>query len=138
MYVVYVFETNDLLLFLEENLKSINTNFPETKTYINSVFIKFLNADEDLSNKNIILEFAQAKNNYNFNKFQEIGDWILYGLSIFPKYFKNASEEYYITIGQNSYYKCFKMLNNKWPLFEELSDNLELIIKNIKSNNNFY
>lgn len=131
-------KNDEFSLFLGEVLKEINTSLPETKAYINSVFVKFLNANEDLSRKTIIIEFAEAKNNYSFVKFKDIGDWLLYGLSLFPTYFKSSSEEYYITIGQNSYYKCFKMLNNQWPLFEELSDNFNLIVEKIKSANKFY
>lgn len=131
-------KNDEFSLFLTEVLKEVNTSLPETKAYINSVFVKYLQPTEDFSRKSIIIEFAEAKNNYSFAKFQDIGDWLLYGLSLFPGHFKNSTEEYYITIGQNSYYKCFKMLNNQWPLFEELSDNFNSIIEKIKSGNQFY
>lgn len=82
----------------------------------------------DLHNTIIILEYAKAYNNYNFNKFQQIGDWILFSQSIYPNSLNGGTFEYFTSIGQISYFQCYKILKKQWKIYEELSDLLPDII----------
>jgi hypothetical protein len=66
----------------------------------------------------------------NFVEYQSIGDSILWIASVTPQYIKQ--EELYMTIGKNSYYQCFKLVNKKIDVYEELADNFEKIVQQIK------
>lgn len=94
----------------------------DTKAYITALFIQYQRATNDLSTQSLTLLFSEAKTNQNFYLFQQIGDWIFFCSTIFPEHLHNASSDYYHSIGRLSYYKCYKLLNNKWPCFENLAD----------------
>lgn len=133
---------------METQYKNLNTFFNEifselkcqkdTKAYIISIFSKYKLSDFDLSKDSLTLTFAQARNKQDFFTFQNLGDWIFFSKTFAPNYLKNASEEYYYTLGRMSYYSCYKLINRQWKLFEELSDNfiiLENQARKILSNN---
>lgn len=99
-----------------------------TKSYIADVF-----ANQQVSiNQSITLIYAEANYNYNFEKFQTVGDWLLFAKSIFPESLNGASSEYYDVIAQCAYYRCYRMLNKQWPLFEELADMFPILVKNLQ------
>lgn len=89
-----------------------------TKSYIAQLMTK----PKDMSKDSITLAYAQAKFKYNFEAFKDIGDWLFWAKTISPKHLNHASAEYYDAIAQNSYYYCYRIINKKWPLFEELAD----------------
>ena len=95
----------------------------DTKAYITSIFSRHHSASFDLSKDSITLIFSEAKNNQDFATFQKVADWIFFSKSFTPEHLRAASEEYYYNIGKLSYYNCYKLINGKWRLFEELSDN---------------
>lgn len=102
----------------------------DTKTYIISIYSKYKNADSDLSKDSITLLYALAKEKQDFATFQNIGDWIFFSKTFYPTHLNNASEDYYHTVGRLSYYSCYKLINKKWPLYEQLADEfVPLIIK---------
>lgn len=106
----------------------------ETRAYITSLFTKFKKSDDDLSDESITIFYFDARQNQDFVKFQKLGDWILFSNTIADEHLKNASKEYYDNIARLSYYSCFKLINKKWALFEELADNynhIEYQVKNI-------
>lgn len=99
-----------------------------TKSYISSTFVKYKNTSSDLSKKSLTIEFSQAKCNWSFNQFQNVGDWILWSESIFPTALNDASKEYYHTLGQICYYKCYIITKRSWVVFEEIADMMPDII----------
>ena len=116
-----------------EKIKNLNNFFNDifdelnchrdTKAYITSIFSRYHSAAFDLSKDSVTLTFSQAKNNQDFSTFQNLADWIFFSKSFAPQHLRAASEDYYYNIGRLSYYNCYKLINGKWRLFEELSDN---------------
>lgn len=107
--------------YFEEKLQDLDC--PDlTKSYIVSIFVRYKSANEDLSTKSLTLEYVDAKNTRNFQKFQNIGDWVFFSSSYFPESIP-VSKEYYYSLGQLSYYSCFKIVKN-WNIYEQLADRL--------------
>lgn len=102
--------------------KSLKVSNEATRAYIFGIFKNKLINNNDLSKDSITIKYSEAKFSYDFEKFQVLGDWIFFTKSIFPKSLNRASPEYYDAIAQNSYYRCYKILDKKWVLFEELAD----------------
>lgn len=104
-------------------LNQIEIEFEETKEYIKSIFIKYLNFNLNGFNESYTLKYINANN--KFDRYQDLADELLFMSSLFPESLNYASKDYYKSIGKLSYYKCFKILNGQWPLFEELSDKFD-------------
>lgn len=105
----------------------------DTKAYIVSIYGKFRSADHDLSKDSVTLLFAQARNKHDFLSYQNLGDWIFFSNTMAPSYLQDASQDYYQTIAQLSYYSCYKLINKQWKLFEELSDNFSKLENQVKN-----
>lgn len=114
--------------FFDEALRNLSCN-ADTRAYIVSVFTKFRTAQFDLSKDNITLTFAQAHFKQDFFTYQNLGDWIFFSKILHPGHLVRASEDYYHNIGRLSYYSCYKLIDRKWKLFEELSDNFVVLKK---------
>lgn len=99
----------------------------ETRAYILGIFHKYESAQQDLSKKSLTLEFIRAKENYNFALFQNVGDWIFWMETV-----HHTSSEYQETLAKLSYYRCYQMLNRQWKLFEELADEFEIIVEQLR------
>lgn len=108
----------------------INTEYPETSAYIKSVLKSFLHTTNTGSNKSIVLAWYQAKKEYSFPCFQNIGDNILFTNIMFPESVQDIS--FYTDIGRASYYRCYKYLNGSWPLYEELADKFDYFVYNVR------
>lgn len=104
-----------------------------TRAYIFGIFKNKLYNTNDLSKDSLTIKYAEAKFSYEFEKFQILGDWIFFTKSIYPNSLNKASPEYYDSIAQNSYYKCYKLLDKKWIVFEELSDQFPYFTKCISN-----
>lgn len=113
--------------YFEELFKDLNCE-SSTKAYIVSIFSKYKNSSEDLSKDSITLLFAQGRAKQDFYLFQKIGDWTLF----YNVYNNQHNLNYYRIIGQLSYNHCYKLINKKWQLFEELSDNFEFLEKEVR------
>jgi len=94
----------------------------DTRAYIVSVFGKFRDATFDYSKQSITLLYSDATIKQDFFTFQNIGDWLFASYVMWPAHLNNASHEYYSTIGRLSYYSCYRLLQRRWRLYEELSD----------------
>lgn len=114
-------EIKNLSLYFEELLSPLDCE-PETRAYIAGIFAKYRFADDDLSKDSLTLRFMQAKEKQDFYGFQNIGDWIFFSNVLAIKHLNNASIDYYQTLAANSYYSCFRLINKKWKLFEQLAD----------------
>lgn len=95
-----------------------------TKSYITGIFLQYLrSAQNDLSQENITLTFAKAREENNFLLYQKISDWIFFTRSVYPNFLTNASEDYYRTIARVSYYSCYRLLNKQLAVYENMADN---------------
>lgn len=121
--------------FFDELLIDLNCQ-EDTKSYIVGIYKKYRTAEFDFSQDSITFMFSQARNNNNFLSYQNLGDWLFYTKSLFPDFQKNASEEYYNTIAQLSYYNCYKIIRS-WRLYEELADQYIVLTENIRSKINY-
>lgn len=119
---------NNLESFFTQQLSTLNISRP-TKAYVVSVLAR---PQSQLINESITLVFAQAMKNHKFELFQQIGDWLLVARTIFPNSLKDVSSQYYNAIAQQAYYKCYKLINQQWPAFEEISDVFPTLVDNIK------
>jgi len=112
----------NLSSFFEERLENLYCD-PTTRAYITGIFTKYKTATDDLScSGSILLTYAEAKNQQSFQKLNNIADWLFWTETVCPEFLNDASKDYYYTIGQLSYYSCYKLTNKKWLVFERLSD----------------
>lgn len=118
--------------FFDEIISDINCH-PDTRAYIVSIYAKYKSSEFDLSKHSVSLEFAQARSKHDFFIYQNLGDWIFFSNTTNPQHLKFASKEYYDTVARLSYYSCYKLINKKWKLFEELADNLPNIEDQVKN-----
>jgi len=98
---------------------------PETIAYVVGVLkAQAISKDGlDLSNRSVVLEYADAVMTGDFVSFQRIGDWVLWVNIIMPTAF-DGSQEAIESIGRHSYYSCHRILKGQWRLYEELADQL--------------
>lgn len=114
------------------NCIQVESEYWETNAYIKSVLRKYINAEKDLSKKSLTLLWFEAIKEGCFEKLQDIGDWAFFTRVIFPESFNSADLELYENFGRSSYYKCYKFLNGKWPLYEEMADNFKKLTKEVR------
>lgn len=113
---------------------NVPTSLDETRAYIYSIFKSYIRADNDLSRESITLIYADARNTWNFEELQNLGDWIFFVRTIFPESLV-VSADYYDTIARSSYYRCYRILDGKWKVFEELSDSMPLFVEKLQASN---
>lgn len=90
------FEDFDTLTDRLINIKSENW---ETSAYIKSTMKKYIRADKDFSTQSLVLLWFDAKRNSSFEKFQDIGDWVLFTSVLFPGTIR-CDMEFYQSIGR--------------------------------------
>jgi hypothetical protein len=106
--------------YFKEELKHLNCS-EETRAYIISIFSKYRFNNNDLSKQSITVEYSIAKLENNFNRLQNLGDWLFYTNTLYPESLRHASKDYYHSVGQMSYYSCYKIVRD-WRLYEQLAD----------------
>jgi hypothetical protein len=79
----------------------------------------------------IVLAFAEARSIPTFDRFQRIGDHVLWVTTMCPAFFA-GNEDVSETIGRLSYQTCHRLMNRQWPLYEELADDLPTIAKSVR------
>jgi hypothetical protein len=123
-----ILKTN-LIDYFQDKLERLNCQ-ETTKAYIVSVFSK---PTVNYSKDSITILYSEAKFSYKFDKFQNLADWILFVKAIYPEHLKDASEDYYNAVAQDSYYKCYMIMNRQLKIFEEIADNFPKITKTLNS-----
>lgn len=116
---------HNLKLFFNNELKNLHCDI-NTKSYILNVLTEY-NKNYNYSNESLTLIYINAKNTQDFATFQSLADWLFLCYSAFPENLQDASKEYYYSIARLSYYSCFKLINRKWILFENLADDFEYL-----------
>ncbi len=114
-----------------EFVKSLNNYFQvelqkleceeELRAYIISIFTKYRSSEADLSKQSVTIEFTLAKFERDFSRFQNIGDWLFFTNTLYPESLNHASKGYYHSVGQMSYYSCYRIVRD-WKLYEQLAD----------------
>ena len=122
---------NEFEQFFVPQLNQIDTSLKETKAYIQGIFTGYLKSENDLSKESITLQYIEAKSKYDFAQFQNLADWVFFVRTIYPESIK-TSPDYYDTIAQCSYYRCYIIMNRQWRCFEELADRFEYFVKRIR------
>ena len=120
--------------YLSRNINNIEVSLKETRAYIYSIFRGVMYADGDLSKQSVTLVYADARESQDFAKFQGLADWIFLVRTSFPQSLR-ASEDYYDTIARCSYYRCYVILDRKWPCFEEMADRLPSLVEKLQAAN---
>lgn len=105
----------------------------DTACYIANTLHNYKNSTYDFQNKSLTLIFAEAKFNVSYKLFQDLADYILFMEATFPGALNNASQEYYWSLAQISYFKCYLLLNKTWPLMEEIADRFPNLIEQLNS-----
>jgi len=116
--------------FFEELLSDVKCH-QDTKAYIVSIYGKYKSAQFDLSKDSVTMLFAQGRDKQDFLTYQNLGDWLFYSQSMFPQSLKNASENYYDTIAQLSYYGCYRIVKT-WKIYEELADEFPILTRQVR------
>ncbi len=119
----------DLIAAKTKNLQCLEP----TKAYIVGVLSEIRKEGKDFSQESLTLAYANAQRLYSFEQFQAIGDWILFAKVMFPSSLTAASPEYYSVLAQESYNRCYRILNRQWVLFEELADRFPEFIASLRS-----
>lgn len=113
--------TCNLATFFSNELEDLQCD-EDTRAYIVSILQRFKNASLDYSKDSLTLLYADAKFRQDFYTFQNIGDWLFFCNTLFPAHLNNASPDYYHSLGQSSYYSCYRLINRQWKLYEKMAD----------------
>jgi hypothetical protein len=106
--------------YFSDILKNIACD-EKVKNYIIGIFSKYKTSHYDLSKDSITIQYSSAKSNNNFEKFQNVADWLFFTNSLFPESLRGASKDYYYSIGRLSYFNCYRIIH-EWQLYEQLAD----------------
>jgi len=123
---------NDFDEIVKNLLQGLKCSRNETKSYIDGIFKQFVKAEKTPEKKIIILEFSRAKEEYSFERFQNLADWLFFAITLYPKHLNSCPQNYYSSIARISYYRCYKILDGKWPLFEEMADRFNYFVEQIR------
>ena len=104
-----------------------------TKAYIKGIYKDFIRAEKVPNHSSITILYAEAKFSYDFEKFRSLADWLFYLKTLYPEHLNAASPDYYDAVAQNSYYRCYVIVNRQWKVFEELADQFEEISQAMSS-----
>lgn len=103
-----------------------------TKAYVVGVFVSLLRSQEFQINSTV-LAYAHACATGRFERFQELGDWILWSMAFVPG--SHAGHESIVMdVGRRSYETCWRLLRGKWDLYAELADEFPTIIEGVRYN----
>ncbi len=129
MHVIYGLDA-----WFSEQLTSLHCCYkPETIAYVTSVLKELAHprSGTDLSDRSIVLAYAAAVQTGEFERFQQIGDWVLWSNIIIPE---SIAEHKSIieNIGQNSYLSCYRIMHKKWHVYAELADTLPTLSAHVR------
>ena len=126
--MISIHSNDNITLTQEHNINTFFTNklknIPcdeNVKSYIIGIFSKYKTSNYDLSTNSITIEYNFAMLNNNFEKFQTIADYLFFMNALYPKALKNASKDYYHSIGKLSYFHCYRIIR-EFKIYELLAD----------------
>ena len=101
-----------------------------TKAYVVGVFLDRVK-NQNIQDNSIVLAYAHACTTGRFEKFQELGDWILWTLTFTPE-FHSGNQRIVMDLGRRSYETCWRLLRGEWDVFSELADEFPNIIDDVR------
>lgn len=116
-------------LFFQTQVETLSNYTIDTRAYITNTLSSLRH---DYSKDSLTIIYAKAQETSRFDLYQNIGDWILFVKTLCPDNTDAAISEYYDVLAQNAYYRCYRILNKKWELFEELSDTFPILVKDLR------
>lgn len=120
MFVTY----NSINKFFAEQMSALPCR-DITRSYIVGILSKYKIANDDYSNRSLTILYSKAKKERNFLIFQNLADYIFFSRTFFPEYLSNASIDYYQSLAQSSYYTCYKIVDKKIDIYQELADRFQ-------------
>lgn len=103
----------------------------ETTAYVTGVLSRRRWEAADMSNESIVQAFQNARSTGGFAAYQRIGDWVLFVSTVMPNAMRTEQEAIQ-TIGQLAYLSCYRLINRKWDVYEELADQLPLVARRVR------
>ena len=103
MAFLTIYRKGNVYDFFNEAIQLPNCK-EKTRSYIISIFSD-VTVGDDLSKESVTLLYNKALENYSFNNFRQIADWLFFSKCMFPGSLNGASPEYYNAIAQSSYYE---------------------------------
>lgn len=106
-----------------------NIDYSEmAKAYVAGVLSSVKTTSVFSRHESLVLAFDTAKRTNSFELFQRIGDWVMWAEVMDPDIIEEHRSVTEAT-AQLSYYACSKILQNQWPVYVELANNLpELVV----------
>lgn len=104
----------------------------DARAYIAGVLAKYKRVEDDMSRTSIVMSFAQARESGRFDDFQRIGDWVLFVSSVHPRSLQGHAQVTH-DIGAQAYVACSRIMMGKWPVYDELSQRLPSLSREITS-----
>lgn len=120
--------------WLAERLRTLRVG-DDTRAYVIGVLDRYQHNAEpiDMSRESIVLAFYDARLRGDFAAFQRIGDWTLWVSSVQPTR-ERSQRNVLETFGRLSYYSCHRIMRGQWGLYEELADELPVIVRDVRCN----
>jgi len=85
----------------------------------------------DMSSQSVVLAYRDAAATGDFASFQRLGDWVLFVDIAYPQHI-DRSRGVVESLGQQSYYSCYRIMMGRWRIYEELADGLPRIASNAR------
>lgn len=106
--------------FFERVLRNSSASI-EVQAYITKTFLDYIVSNE-ITRDSFVIAYADAKQTSSFLKFQHLGDKVLWINTFHPA--GTSDKTLTDTIGQLSYFTCYRLIQRQWKLYEELADTL--------------
>lgn len=111
--------------WFEDRLRTMKCG-DDTRAYVIGVLSKYKKSIDDMSEESIVLQYMEAQRCGAFERFQRIGDWVLFSTTIHPESIA-SNRDVALTFGRLSYHRCHRLVQGTWPVYEELADDLPRI-----------
>lgn len=115
---------NELSAFWDEIFEKVRCS-TLTAAYLKQVFENPV----QLNDGSIVIEFARARETFDFQSFQRIGDWSMVALSM---HFDKPHAAVIEFTGRKCYLLCDQITASSWDVYPELANNIDLISWDIR------
>lgn len=119
---------NEISKFFDKRLTNLKCQ-DRTKDYIVGLLCDFSKNNYHNANQSLTLIYWRSN---SFLEFQNLADWIFFCEVNFDQHLKDASKEYYYSLAQISYYRCYQLINRQLKIYEQLADELPRLIQDTK------
>jgi len=118
-------DVHELATWFDKRLDAVRCEH-ETRAYLAGLMTERAKSVQDAGS--ITLAYASARNQGSFEQFQQLGDRVLWaGIFVADEF--DEYNKLYENIGRLCYYTCYRLLDRRWRLYEELADELPRLVK---------